>query len=141
MRKEIADSNGIEYESRECSHHGDCTGTCPLCEFELAGLSAELQTKNADCIEVSKETIERINNLKADSTAPGEDNGDVFPMQGDMIPHPGKIEPPLDGEVMLSPEPPHKKVLFKECAVAGISFHLKHDDEIWDELEAGQEVL
>lgn len=33
------------------------------------------------------------------------------------------------------------KVLFKECAVAGISFHLKYDDELWDELEVGQEVV
>lgn len=33
-----------------------------------------------------------------------------------------------------------KKVLFKECAVAGVSFHLKYDDELWDELEAGTRV-
>ncbi len=140
LRKEIADANGIEYKSRECSHQGDCPGTCPLCEFELANLSSDLQSQNADSIAVSKETIERINKLNAVEYHMGEDNGDGYPIDGDMIVHPGKIEPPLEGEVILSPEPPHKKVLFKECAVAGISFHLKYDDEIWDELEAGQEV-
>ena len=140
LRNEIADSNGIEYESRECSHQGDCSGTCPLCEFELAKLSSDLQSKEVESVEVSNETIERINNLKADSTDAGEDSGDIYPLQGDMIVHPGKIEPPLEGEIALPSEPPYKKVLFKECAVAGVSFHLKYDDEIWDELEAGQEV-
>lgn len=33
-----------------------------------------------------------------------------------------------------------KKVLYKECAVAGVSYHLKHDDELWDELETGTKV-
>ncbi len=42
--------------------------------------------------------------------------------------------------IMLPPEPMFKKVLFKECAVAGTSFHIKYDDEIWNELEVGQEV-
>lgn len=57
----------------------------------------------------------------------------------------------LQGEVMPSddipppgiPAPPElirKKVLFKECAVAGVSFNLKYDDELWDELEVGTKV-
>ncbi|MCM1413287.1 MAG: HIRAN domain-containing protein [Bacteroides sp.] len=40
----------------------------------------------------------------------------------------------------VMPEPVRKKVLFKECAVAGVSFHLKYDDELWDELEEGTKV-
>ena len=31
----------------------------------------------------------------------------------------------------------YKRVFFKECAVAGVSFHLKYNDELWDELETG----
>lgn len=33
-----------------------------------------------------------------------------------------------------------ERVLYKECAVAGVSFHLKYNDEIWDELEVGTKV-
>lgn len=46
-----------------------------------------------------------------------------------------------DNKKIRRKELPHKKVLFKECAVAGTSFHIKYDDEIWDELEVGQEVV
>ena len=31
----------------------------------------------------------------------------------------------------------YKNVVFKECALAGVSYHLKFDDELWDELEEG----
>lgn len=42
--------------------------------------------------------------------------------------------------IMLPPELIRKKILFKECAVAGVSFHIKYNDEIWDELEVGTKV-
>ena len=34
----------------------------------------------------------------------------------------------------------YKKVFFKECAVAGVSFHLKYDDELWEALEVGTKL-
>lgn len=34
----------------------------------------------------------------------------------------------------------YKKVFFKECAVAGVSFHLKYDDELWETLEIGTKL-
>lgn len=34
----------------------------------------------------------------------------------------------------------YQSVFFKECALAGVSFHLKHDDELWFELEEGVEL-
>lgn len=36
------------------------------------------------------------------------------------------------------PTPP--RAFLKECAVAGVSFHIKYQDELWDELEEGTEV-
>ena len=40
----------------------------------------------------------------------------------------------------IPPEFIRKRILFKECTVAGVSFHIKYDDEIWDELEVGTKV-
>lgn len=141
LREEIANANGIEYESRECSHKGDCPGNCPLCEHELKKLSDDLRNQDVNSIKVSRELIDRINNHYLEDTDSGEDMGDILPLKGDVeIPLQGMPEPPMPGEIVLPPEPPHEKVLFKECAVAGVSFHLKYDDELWDELEAGQEV-
>lgn len=45
IRKEIADANGIEYAISECPHKGDCAGTCPKCESELAYLERELEKR------------------------------------------------------------------------------------------------
>ena len=45
IRKEIADANGIEYVISECPHKGDCAGTCPKCESEVAYLERELEKR------------------------------------------------------------------------------------------------
>lgn len=51
------------------------------------------------------------------------------------------IKLPLDRDPFSwSPEYRYKKIFFKECAVAGLSFHLEKDDEIWDELDKGTEI-
>ena len=34
VRKRVADLNGIQYVPVECTHEGDCIGTCPACERE-----------------------------------------------------------------------------------------------------------
>ena len=42
IRKQIADANEIEYEPQECTHEGECAGTCPACEAEVRYLESEL---------------------------------------------------------------------------------------------------
>lgn len=42
LRREIADSNGIELEIPECTYKGECSGTCPRCDYELRYLESEL---------------------------------------------------------------------------------------------------
>jgi len=45
IRKQIAENNDIEYAVSECTHQGDCKGTCPKCEAELRYLERELARK------------------------------------------------------------------------------------------------
>lgn len=45
IRKQIAQSNDIEYVTSECKYQGDCTGTCPKCEAELRYLEEELNKR------------------------------------------------------------------------------------------------
>lgn len=144
VRKEIADANGIEYEPHECTHSGDCPGTCPLCEFELEKLSADINRKGNVNLELSEETRQKIDN-KVDGSDLTPDSSDTDGSEGMCY---GEVPPlppglpapgPIEGELYVPP-PPRKKVLFKECPIAGISFHIEYDDELWDELEVGQEV-
>lgn len=45
LRAKIAADNDIEYAVSECSHKGECLGTCPKCEAELRYLEKELEKK------------------------------------------------------------------------------------------------
>lgn len=47
IRKQIADENGIEFEITECTHKGDCAGTCPKCESELRYLESQLARRHS----------------------------------------------------------------------------------------------
>ena len=45
IRKQIADQNGIDYQTRECTFEGECRGTCPVCESEIHYLESEIVKK------------------------------------------------------------------------------------------------
>ena len=45
VRRKIADANGIPLSERECTHKGDCAGTCPYCESEVRYLERELSKR------------------------------------------------------------------------------------------------
>jgi len=140
LRSEIAISNGIEIAERECSHKGDCPGTCPMCELDISMLQKALsQIENPD-LSLSDELKEKLDQFKFE--------GDPRPILAGCIVSPEDHnnqdgediaqEPPLEGEVKpYPPEYEYKKVFFKECPIAGLSFHLEKDDELWDELEEG----
>ncbi len=43
IRCKIAEQNGIEFSTPECTFQGECRGTCPKCEEELRYLTEELK--------------------------------------------------------------------------------------------------
>lgn len=45
LRQKIAEVNDIEYAVSECTHQGECSGTCPKCESELLYLERELERR------------------------------------------------------------------------------------------------
>ena len=45
IRKQIAADNDIELITSECTHKGDCAGTCPKCEAEVRYLELELDKR------------------------------------------------------------------------------------------------
>ena len=45
IRKYVAKKYGLDYEPTVCNNTGDCKGTCPKCEAELANLQDQLQLK------------------------------------------------------------------------------------------------
>lgn len=47
IRVKIAMENNIPYFPNQCTHKGDCSGTCPLCEAELMYLTDEIEKRKA----------------------------------------------------------------------------------------------
>lgn len=47
IRRDIAVANEIDYSPTECTHEGDCTGTCPKCESETRWLERQLRARQA----------------------------------------------------------------------------------------------
>ena len=47
IRRKIADENDIPFVTEECTHKGNCRGTCPRCESELRYLENQLARRTA----------------------------------------------------------------------------------------------
>ena len=45
IRQQIAQENDIDLVIAECTHKGDCRGTCPRCEAEVRYLEQELEKR------------------------------------------------------------------------------------------------
>ncbi len=45
VRLKIAEANNIPYTPEECTHEGDCMGTCPKCEAETRYIERQLTAK------------------------------------------------------------------------------------------------
>lgn len=129
IRKQIAEQYGLEYVPTECTHKGECTGTCSKCDAELRDLQEQLNRKGIMDIDL---------NVKIPIQGSGDDtteNADIHILQGEVA----APELPLDG-MPAPPFIPRRKihVLYKECHIAGTTFH--NLENVWDELYEGAEL-
>lgn len=148
IRTEIAKKFGLKYTPTGCNHEGDCQGTCPKCDEELSNLQRQLAAKgiNSVCLPddstVSHDIANTSNNLlehKFDVRTIKQTEGvidDTFVTEGDPMEWPPLIVE--EGCVVEWPPKEKKRVLYKECQIAGITFHDLQD--IWDELYEGAEL-
>lgn len=129
IRKQIAEQYGLEYVPTECTHKGECTGTCPKCDAELRDLQEQLNRKGIKDIDL---------NVEIPILGSGDDtteNADIHILQGEVA------APELLLEGMPAPSfIPRRKihVLYKECHIAGTTFHNLED--VWDELYEGAKL-
>ena len=129
IRQDIAERYGLQYTPSECKHQGDCAGTCPKCDAELEDLQRQLESRGIENVDLLNIPIE------------ASETNEVEILQGDIQ------APPEEGQIevvtMGMPAPPYvykekRRVLYKECQIAGITFHDLRD--VWDELYEGAEL-
>ena len=146
IRTYVAEKYGLEYATTECSHKGDCPGTCPKCDAELADLQRQLEEQGITDISQDKALSDMVENY---FNTIRQDEDEQRPLGGepalpdDIFRTEGMPEPPthLEGDIsMLSiiPEPKYERKVILECPVAGIGFHDIND--IWDELYLGAKL-
>ncbi len=114
IRQKIAEQNDIAFAVSECTHQGDCRGTCPKCEAELRYLERQLEIRK----NLGKAVV--VAGISAGMCAPMvacnpiEAVGDViadvyYTINPSAAPIAGDVEyiPPeqdLDGDVQYIPE-------------------------------------
>ena len=113
LRKRIADANDIPFEIEECTHKGDCPGTCPKCDSELRYMMEAIDKREQEGKPVVLDGIMSDEELrKAFSIIPTEENTPENPeeMETMGLPEPpeplvlmGEPEPPLEGDIMPYP--------------------------------------
>ena len=146
IRTYVAEKYGLEYATTECSHKGDCPGTCPMCDAELADLQQQLEEQGITDISQDKALSNMVENY---FNTIRQDEDEQLPLGGEpalpdgIFRTEGMPEPnmPMEGDVTMLPiDPEHKyeRKVILECPVAGIGFHDIND--IWDELYVGAKL-
>lgn len=97
-RKRIAEANHIPFEIEECTHQGDCAGTCPKCEEELHYLMTSLDKLKlegkpvVDDTMLAEELCQANNDLRLEYPEPLDDEyllvGKCFPPDQGIIDDP-----------------------------------------------------
>ncbi len=94
IRKNVADSLGVDLKQRECTFEGECKGTCPKCEQEENILKKALLKGSAVAAAAA---------ITLTGCGAGEFNYERI--DGEMsVEEPDRIELDLEGDLAISPE-------------------------------------
>ncbi len=89
IRRDIAKANDIPLNIPECSHKGDCLGTCPRCEAEMRFLERSLEARRKRGFKIALAGISAgLIAVNATSCDVIDDLGNLIhgeQLQGDMI--------------------------------------------------------
>ena len=105
LRKRIADANDIPFEIVDCTHKGDCPGTCPKCESELRDLTEAIEKREREGKPVNLDGIMSEEELRKDfSPEPNGQNAAEDQEDEKEIVLQGLPQPPHDEWERLHPE-------------------------------------
>ena len=81
VRRKIADANDIPLQERECTHTGDCAGTCPYCESEVRYLERELSKRKSlgKAVAVAGIALSAVTMVGCASSDPASTISDNYP--------------------------------------------------------------
>jgi len=107
VRRKVAQENDIPLVERECTHEGDCRGTCPYCEAEVRYLERELSKRRAlgkavavAGIAVSSMMLGACHSPKTPATSAGNETEPTVEATSQQVPETadGQEVPPPPGQ-------------------------------------------
>ncbi len=101
IRQQIAEANDIELIVSECTHKGECRGTCPRCEAEVRYLERELEKRRQLMKRVALAGVSAGVTLALSGCSAVEEIIDALP----TLPKPTSEVVELSGDVPYQPEP------------------------------------
>lgn len=101
IRAQIAAQNDIELVTRECTHKGECKGTCPRCESEVRYLEAQLEKRRAAFKKVAVAGISAGLVLSLSGCSVSDVLSETMDTLRSRL-HPSPVVEVLDGEVALA---------------------------------------
>lgn len=137
VRMDIAKANGIEYEVTECSHKGECAGTCPKCESEVRYLERELEKRrrsgfkvvlagvSAGLVAINAAACAPIGTTMGDMQADSTDTTETAQSEGELATLMGE---PVESEYVEVGEYPEETTEEPPIITAGI-IPLESEDE------------
>ncbi len=110
IRQQIAQENDIALVVEECTHKGECRGTCPRCESEVRYLEAELEKRRSLKKKIALAGISAgvVASLSGCAVVDAIQDAVNPPLTG-MIPAP--TEEVLDGSIELMGDVPFEATL------------------------------
>ena len=123
IRREVAEMYGLKYTPGECTYKGECSGICPKCDAEMEELQRQLKVRGIADIDLVNVPIETFDNVERDSFEGEASACSIIPLVG--MPSPANYKK-------------KKRVLYKECKIAGTTYRDLTD--IWEELYEGMEL-
>ena len=128
IRRRIAEENDIPYITRECTHRGECRGTCPRCEAEVRELERALEARRSLGKRVSIAAL-CAGLVVTNSACTRADLTELFPAIRDRLP----INDDLDGAIAYDPEPLQGEIAYPEPDLDGDIQYTPETGEILDE--------
>lgn len=81
IRIDIAEKYRLQYNPTECTHKGDCAGTCPRCDEEIRDLQRQLDEKGITNIQLNAMISSQLGHLQEDNN---DESDETMCLQGDV---------------------------------------------------------
>lgn len=130
IRRRVAEIYGLKYNPDECTHEGDCLGTCPKCDAELEDIQLQLEAIGVYDIDLGAHDIS-FNEVITKTNTPIDEN--------ERFEHPIRPTALAGIPMPIELQRPNRVILYREIKIT--KPYLCDLSGIWNELQIGTTLV